>query len=328
MSQPVSREVEHEITVCAPAGELYRFIADVENWPRLFPPTVHVECLERRDNSERIQIWATANGEAKTWTSRRVLDPDRHRVGFRQEKSQPPVGAMGGTWIIEPDSQARGPQAPDSQARTRVRLLHDYRAADDDPDDLAWIDSAVDRNSRAELGALKAGAELAANSASLLLSFTDTVDVHGTAKDVFDFINEAQLWTERLPHVSRVVLREDTPGLQFLAMDTKTKDGSVHTTESVRVTFPHRKIVYKQIKVPPLMTLHIGEWLISENGDGVTVSSSHEVAINEANITKILREGATVLDARSFIKNALSGNSMATLLQAKRYAEASRGEHG
>jgi len=308
----VSHEVEHEVSVHAPAAELYRYIADVENWPRLFPPTIHVECLERSDNSERIQIWATANGEAKTWTSRRQLDPDSHRVGFRQEKSQPPVGAMGGTWIIEPD--------PDG-ASSRVRLQHDYRAVDDDPDNLAWIDGAVERNSRAELGALKAGAELAANSAALLLSFSDSVDVRGSAKDVYDFINEAQLWTERLPHVSRVTLREDTPGLQLLAMDTKTKDGSVHTTESVRVTFPYHKIVYKQIKVPPLMTLHTGEWLISENDDGVTVSSSHTVVINETNIVSILDAGATIADARAFIQDALSNNSMTTLRHAKQYAE-------
>jgi aromatase len=310
----LSHEVEHEVTVRAPAAELYRYIADVENWPRLFPPTVHVECLERRDNSERIQIWATANGEPKTWTSRRELDPDGHRIGFRQEKSQPPVGAMGGTWIVEPDSDGA----------SRVRLQHDYRAVDDDPDHLAWIDGAVERNSRAELGALKAGAELAANSAGLLMSFSDSVDVRGSAKDVYDFINEAQLWTERLPHVGRVVLREDTPGLQLLAMETKTSDGSVHTTESVRVTFPHHKIVYKQIKVPPLMTLHTGEWLISENDDGVTVSSSHTVAINETNIVSILDAGATVADARSFIHDALSNNSMTTLRHAKQYAEGAK----
>ena len=39
----LTHEVEHEVTVRAPAAELYRYIADVENWPRLFPPTVHVE---------------------------------------------------------------------------------------------------------------------------------------------------------------------------------------------------------------------------------------------------------------------------------------------
>ena len=55
---------------------------------------------------------------------------------------------------------------------------------------------------------------------------------------------------ERLPHVARVVLTEDTPGLQFLEMDTRTKDGSTHTTKSVRVCFPDTRIAYKQITLP------------------------------------------------------------------------------
>ncbi len=37
------REVEHEITVRAPAREVYRLIAEVENWPLIFPPSVYVE---------------------------------------------------------------------------------------------------------------------------------------------------------------------------------------------------------------------------------------------------------------------------------------------
>jgi aromatase len=118
MSQPNTREVEHEIEIRAPAEAVYRAIAEVTNWPQLFPPTVHVEYLERGEEQERIQIWATANGEAKTWTSRRVLDPKALRVKFRQEVSQPPVSAMGGTWVIEPISDGE----------SLVRLLHDYRA--------------------------------------------------------------------------------------------------------------------------------------------------------------------------------------------------------
>lgn len=314
MSQPVSRETEHEITVRAPASELYRLIAGVENWPRLFPPTVHVEVLERRAAEERLQIWATANGEPKTWTSRRVLDPERRRVEFRQEKSQPPVGAMGGAWVIEPLSAAE----------SRVRLLHDYRSVDAAPANLAWIDRAVERNSHAELAALKASAELAAHSADLLLSFDDSLRVDGPAREVFSFINEAQLWPERLPHVSRVRLREDTAGLQLLAMDTRTKDGAVHTTESVRVVFPHHKIVYKQVQVPALLTLHTGQWLLAEDAAGVTVTSQHTVQLNEANIASVLGERATIADARSFIREALGGNSLATLGHAKRYAERSR----
>lgn len=314
MTQTGHREVEHEITISAPAAAVYRLIAEVENWPRIFPPTVFVDHVERGAREERIRIWATANGTAKNWTSRRTLDAEALRITFRQEVSAPPVAAMGGTWIIEPLSDSE----------SRVRLLHDYRAIDDDPDDLKWIDEAVDRNSRSELAALKTNVELAVASEDLLLSFADTIRIDGAAKDVYDFINEAHLWKDRLPHVARVVLEEETPGLQTLEMDTLTKDGSSHTTKSVRVTFPHHKIVYKQITLPALMTLHTGYWLFEEDGDGVNATSQHTVVINTANITKILGEGAGVAEAKAFVQNALSTNSRATLGHAKDYAEGRR----
>lgn len=307
------REVEHKITIDAPAAEVYRLIAEVQNWPHLFPPTVHVDHVEQSAGSERIRIWATANGEVKNWVSRRVLDPERRRIEFRQEVSAPPVAAMGGTWLIEPVAERQ----------SLVRLLHDYRAVDDDPKSLAWIEQAVDRNSRSELAALKANVETATSlDDGLMFSFEDTVPIRGTAKDVYDFLNEAQLWKERLPHVVRVVLTEDAPGLQILEMDTRTKDGSTHTTKSVRVCFPHDRIVYKQITLPALMTLHTGYWLLKEAGDGtVSATAQHTVTINKENITKILGEGAGVAQAREFIHTALSGNSTATLGHAKNYAE-------
>jgi aromatase len=221
---------------------------------------------------------------------------------------------MGGTWIIEPLAAGE----------SRVRLLHDYRAIDDDPDGLKWIDEAVDRNSRSELAALKTNVELAVASDDLLLSFADTIRIDGSVKDVYDFINEAHLWKDRLPHVARVSLEEDTPGLQILEMDTLTKDGSTHTTKSVRVTFPHNRIVYKQITVPALMTLHTGYWLFEEDGEGLNATSQHTVVINTANITKFLGEDAGVPEAKAFVQNALSTNSRATLGHAKNYAEGRR----
>ncbi|GGQ57856.1 aromatase/cyclase [Streptomyces flaveolus] len=309
------REVEHDITVRAAAADVYRLLAEVENWPRLFPPSVYVDYLERDGDEERIRIWATANGEAKNWTSRRVLDPEALRIRFWQEVSAPPVAEMTGTWIIEPVAAEE----------TRVRLLHTYRAIDDDPESLAWIDAAVDRNSRAELPALKGNLELTAQAGELTLSFEDSVRVAGSAKDVFDFLNEADRWTERLPHVASVEFTEDTPGLQTLRMDTRTKDGSTHTTESVRVSFPHHRIAYKQTTLPALLTLHTGYWQLDEGPDGVTTATSqHTVVLNPDAITQVLGDGAGVPEARAFIREALGGNSRATLGHAKRYAEARR----
>ncbi|MDV8022187.1 aromatase/cyclase [Rhodococcus sp. IEGM 1330] len=306
-----TREVEHSINVYAPAREVYKLLAEVENWPRLFPPSVYVRQLEVDGNEERIQIWATANGEPKTWTSRRVLDPEALRITFWQELSTPPVAEMSGTWIIEPHDD-----------HTKLRLLHSYRAIDNDPDGLAWIDKAVDDNSTAELPGLKAAVENAVHTGDLTISFVDSIEIVGSASDVFDFVDRADLWMERLPHVDTVELTEPTPGLQILRMDTKTKDGDTHTTESVRVTFPHHKIAYKQTALPALLDLHTGIWTFEEDDHGTTIASSqHTVILRADRITDILGAGAGVPEARSFIRNALGTNSLATLTHAKKYAE-------
>ncbi|MEV6989593.1 aromatase/cyclase [Streptomyces sp. NPDC093228] len=309
-----TRQVEHDIIVEAPAAAVYRLIAEVENWPRIFPPTLYVDHVERGAGEERIRIWATANGEAKTWSSLRTLDPANLRITFRQEVSTPPVAAMGGTWIIEPLSGGSA----------RIRLLHDYRAVDDDPAGLKWIDEAVDRNSRAELAALKTNVELAHAAEEITFSFEDTVQIAGSAKDAYDFVNEAGLWVERLPHVASVRFSEDTPGLQTLEMDTRAKDGSTHTTKSYRVAFPHHTIVYKQVTLPALMTLHTGRWTFTEYDGGVAATSQHTVVLNTENIARVLGPEATVADAREYVRGALSTNSRATLGHARDYAEDKR----
>ena len=303
----------HEIAVSAPADRVYALIADVAKWPQLFGPTIHAEQVERDGQSEQIRIWATANETAKTWTSRRRLDPAARTIEFRQERSQHPVGGMGGTWAIEPLAGAE----------CKVRLTHDYFAATADPADLDWIAQAVDRNSTVELQALKSAAE--ADDARTLLTFADTVEVNGAAADVYDFINEADQWEQRLPHVLKVDLREDEPGLQILEMDTRAGDGSVHTTKSVRVCAPHHDIRYKQVVLPGLLTLHTGRWLIEERAPSlVSVTSEHTIRIDESRITAILGEDADLAAAQAFVRRALSGNSLATLEHAKAHAERAR----
>jgi len=305
------RRTEHEIVVAAPADTVYQLIADVQRWPQLFPPTIHVEHVDRGEREERIRIWATANGEPKSWVSRRMLEPDHRRINFQQEVSTPPVASMGGAWVIEPRSDSE----------SRVRLLHEYRSVGDDPDGLAWIDRAVDGNSRAELAALKESIELAHGPDELAFSFEDTVRVNGSVKDVYDFVNEADRWPERLPHVARVVLTEDAPGLQCLEMDTRAVDGSTHTTKSYRVTLPHRVIAYKQVTLPALMKLHAGWWTFREEDGAVLATSAHTVVLNAGNVPRILGEQATVGAARAYVHNALSTNSRTTLEHAKAYAE-------
>jgi aromatase len=314
MTEPGQREVEHEITIAAPATAVYELIADVRNWPRIYPPTIHVEQTASGDHDERITIWATANEGFKTWSSYRELDPEGLRVTFRQEVSSPPVAEMSGVWIIEPVAAEQ----------SRVRLQHTFRAIDDDPAGLDWIDSAVDRNSRSELAGLRGSVERTRALADATFSFADSVLIDGSAKDVYDFINEAGEWPQRLPHVDEVVFTEETPGLQSLEMVTRAANGSRHTTQSYRVCFPHHKITYKQVTMPALMTLHTGCWTFDERDDGVLATSQHTVVLHVENITRILGTDATIADAREHVLTALSTNSRATLGLAKQFAEQRR----
>lgn len=311
MTQSKVSMMEHTIEVAAPPERVFAIIADVEAWPRVFPPTVHVDRIEQDGERERIQIWATANGEVKGWTSQRRIDYERLSATFRQEVSQPPVAAMGGEWIVE--SEAAG--------RCRVRLLHDFRAVDDDPDRTEWIRRAVDRNSGAELSALKVAAELEDEHDGTLMSFEDSVRVAGASGDLYDFINDAASWERRLPHAQRVQLAEPAPGVQELEMDTLAPDGSTHTTMSVRICFPSARIVYKQLRTPALLAAHTGCWSFTADGDHAVVTSAHTVVLRPEAIGRVLGPDATLADARTFVRNALGRNSTATMQHAKAYAE-------
>lgn len=318
MTAGTEQRTRHEVVVAAPAGTVYDLVARVADWPRVFGPTVHVEQLEQAPGgagTERLRIWATANDEVRSWTSRRELDPAGRRIEFRQEVSRAPVAAMGGEWLVEPVGDGT----------TRVVLLHDFRAVGDDPAGIDWITRATDRNSTAELAALRTVAELDPPFAALGLDFTDEVEVAGDPADVYDFLARAEYWPDRLPHVARLELREEDGGVQHLEMDTRAPDGSVHTTTSIRLLLPDGRIVYKQRRMPALLSAHVGVWTVRATAAGCTVSSRHAVTLRPDTVAGVLGEQATLADSGAYVRRALSANSTATMNQARAYAE---GRHG
>ncbi|UUY52440.1 aromatase/cyclase (plasmid) [Streptomyces yangpuensis] len=303
----------HETEVAAPAGVVYGMIADAARWPLLFLPNVHVDRLEFDGANERLRMWATANGQVKSWTSRRVLDAAARRIEFRQEIPSAPLTAMSGTWIVE----ALGAE------RSKLTLLHAFSVAGDRAADAAWVERATDTNSRAELAGLAALAGQWARLDELVLSFEDSVRIDAPPQLVYAFLEDAGRWPDRLPHVSRLDLTEETAGVQVMSMDTLTADGAAHTTESVRVCFPDAaRIVYKQTVTPVLMSAHTGAWTVAPGPAGTTIATSrHNVVLREEAVERVLGAGTDLAWARSYVREALGRNSTATLNHAKRYAE-------
>ncbi|MBC2878700.1 MULTISPECIES: aromatase/cyclase [Streptomyces] len=309
------RGAEHTMTVRAPVDRVYGLVAAAEDWPRVFPPLVHVDCLERTGRRDVIRVWAVADGEPRGCVSRRVLAPDRRCIGFRQEVPAPPVAFLGGRWEFEPVSARE----------CRVRLWHEYRAVDDDPRQLARIGRTVVRRARAELEALRRSAELGVRGNELLLSFEDSVRIAGSAGDVYAFVREAQLWSERLPSAggAAAVLAAGAWGRTPCGRGRAAVDGrDAGRNDTVRVCFPPRRIVFKQTRLPALLSLHTGSWLFTPCGDGVTATSRHTVAVDPAAIGAVLGEGAGVAQAKDVVRSVLGTDSRLTLRYAKEYAEA------
>jgi aromatase len=305
--------VVHSITVAAPPSVVYQAVADATRWPQVFGPTVHLEQEDLGGGTERLHLWATANGEVRNWTSLRELDPEALRVSFRQEKPSAPVLAMGGQWRITATGDG-----------SLVELTHDYRAADGDDSGLEWIARAVDRNSEAELASMKAAVEARVARAELEFSFSVTVEVDRDGAGVYDFLYRSDLWPQRLPHVAALKLTEERPGIQLMEMDTVANDGTVHTTTSARVCFPGERIVYKQLATPKLLAVHTGRWEFEKCGDGVAVTSRHTVVLDSDAIGPVLGADTTIADAKVAVVAALSGNSRITLEHAKAFAESEK----
>lgn len=304
-------QVTHQVTIAADPDLVYALVADVAGWPWTFAPTVHVEVLEAAPSAsgvERLKLWALANGAVRSWTSRRELDPVGRTVRFAQEVPATPVLSMSGEWRIT----AIG------AGRTLVELLHTWTAADDDADRL--ISRAVQTNSTAELAALRTAAEQGADRSGLLLDFTDTVDIPGGGPAaVYAFLRDAARWPQRLPHVARLDLVEDEPGVQVMEMDSWAGDGPVHTTRSVRVCLDGT-IVYKQTATPEVMAAHVGRWRVEAVAGGARVSSRHIVVLDPRGVTAALGADGTIGRARELVRAKLGANSTTTMRHAAAFA--------
>jgi aromatase len=304
--------VTHRASVRAAPGEVYQLVADVTRWPVIFGPTVHVQLLEHTPSAERFTIWALVNGSVARWTSARELDPAALRVTFRQEHTMPPVASMNGTWefLGHPGTV------------TQVALSHEFSTVDGSHDSERQLRQALDRNSDSELAALRRVAEAGFPVSQLIFGFEEAMRIAGPVAAAYEFIDRADEWHRRLPHVRGVSLTESSPGIQHLSMETATADGAVHTTCSVRVCAPGQWIAYKQTATPVPLLGHSGIWSFRDLGEaGCQVTARHLVLLDPE---RLAPGGQALADVTGRVRSALSGNSLATLTHARQFAEGAR----
>ncbi|EPH39673.1 SRPBCC family protein [Streptomyces aurantiacus] len=313
MSGERVRRLSHAVEVAAPAGVVYQLIADAERWPLYFPPNVHVERLDFDGVRERLRMWVLADGQVRSWTSQRIQDAARRQVTFRQDQVMEQAQSMGGTWTVT----ALGPE------RCRLSVEHEFTAAGDRPQDVAWLRAATTANARSDLRSLRFLAQHWGRLDELVLSFEESVRVKGGAELVYGFLYDVADWPQQVPHVRRVQLAEPQVGVQQVTLDLASADGTgAHTVTSVRVCFPHAgRIVHKETATRKLIAAHCGEWSVVPDESGVTVLAQHHVVLREKDIEEVLGAGATLSDARRRVHGELSYQSLQILRLAQQHAQ-------
>lgn len=313
------RLAELTATTTASAARAYGLVSDVTRWPLLFAPCLHVELLDAGPDGDRFRMWVLSGDSVRSWTSVRQADDAALRVSFRQERPAPPLSAAAGTWRFE----ELGTKEP-----TRITLGNAYTLTDPaDTRTEAFLAQALERHNSEEVAAVRYWAERPEDLGDLLFSFTDEVEIDGPAKAVHAFLHRADLWPERLPHVTRLDL-ETAPAngagegveQQTLEMDTLSPDGSVHTSRSVRLCFADERIVFQQTSVPRPLRAHGGVWTVVPDGDRTRVSIRHDVALDPEAVASVLGEGTTPAQARATVQELLRRNSLQTLERAGAYA--------
>jgi aromatase len=306
---------EHHIHIQADQAAVYAVLADVARWALYFPPTVWAERTEGDDSAETIRVTAMANGKPRSWQSRRALDEASHRITFEQVLTAAPVAAMSGSWSVQPDP-AGG---------CAVVLDHEYRSVGDSPAALEQITRAVNANSQSELAALKRAAEYGPGLNHVLVEFCDSEEVDAPFEQAYEFIRDASRWAEALPHVTRINVDEYDQGMQVVDMDTRAPDGSVHTTVSARIC-TGSVIRYKQTRAAEVLHAHVGAWEFEYTGAGkVKVTSRHAVIMNPQVISQLPDPPADLAAAAQMVRNALGGNSRATISILKERQNSSGG---
>lgn len=311
MSAQTADNRTHQVHVAAPAGVVYALIADAVKWPLFFTPSVHVEQLEFDGERERLRVWCLMDGRLKSWTAWRHLDPVRRTVEFRQEMPASPFRSMGGLLTVRP-------AGPDD---CELELRYAFSVSEDTSGDESKVAAIAAHNAQAELANLRAVAERWTRLDDLVVSFEDTMHINGPAELIYNFLYRAEDWPELVPHVTRVDLTEDVPGVQHMTVDTLTEYGA-HTTDSVRICFPHaERILYKDTSTSSLVAAHTGEWSVVPDERGVTVLAQHSVVLSDEGIATVLGEHASLAHARRYVREALGRNCQVLLTHAKKYAE-------
>ncbi|MCD0452131.1 hypothetical protein LO762_23485 [Actinocorallia sp. API 0066] len=271
----MSEPARVELPVRAPAESVYRLLADLDAWPRVFGRFVHLERLGVEDGTERVGVWSVSGDGVRYGEMRRRLRARELRVEFRfPDGSRTEDLGLAVTALSERESL--------------VRVTHGAARADD-------------------LSSVRAAAESEFHRPELRLVLRDVRRVAASPRDVFDFLYAADRWPEHMPHVAAASLRRFPEGGQLVEVVTRESGGGLLTTRNARVGRAPGLLVYKQLLLPPIGASHCVRWRIGESSGATVLTALQEVTLRAEGVVELLGPDADLSVARDFARRELGG---------------------
>jgi aromatase len=152
-----------------------------------------------------------------------------------------------------------------------------------------------------------------------MLTVTDTIKINADLGRVFDCFWNPEYWPRLTDHVKGIDMLDSHETRQRFKMLVES-NGKQFLMESERECVLDTSITYVQTQPPPFLRRHTGRWDFVADGDGVSVTLTHDVVIDEEKALELLPV-STVEEAKRMIGENLKRNGSLTMNAVKRYLE-------
>jgi aromatase len=313
----------HSIVCNAPRARVYALIRRSSEWPAIFEPCEAVKVLESGDGFEHIEITARVNGTPMTWQSRRRFQPEVFGIESTLVRPMKLVRAMTTSWRV----------AQINNEQCLLILEHDYDLDDEIAAQVEgvatlreaerFIATAIDANSRTELGNIKQAVERLAIAQSVPLdrSASHSVVCAASADSVYAVIRDTANWP-RIFDACLSAMRIEGEGNEELVRIEALQDGQRVGWNTQRRYFDaiHRIDYHLPVPMPFLESMQ-GQWRVVPLAAGrclLTVNRSWRLLADVRGI----RDGVdTVAQASAIVDKFVNENAQAEMHAIRAFVE-------
>lgn len=306
----------HAIVCNASAERVYEIIRDSDGWPRIFEPCRQVRALARDGSGEHIEVTALVHGRPTTWQSRRRFLPQVYGIESTMLVPMPLVSSMATSWRVVQFNQQQCLLVLEHVWTLASVIAGVAEGVHDAAQACAHVRSAIDVNSRVELGNIKAAAEAAVPASPVPLEghARHAVVCQADADTVYALIRHPSQWPGLFEACVSAQQVQSTPEGEIVRIEA-LQDGQRVTWNTRRRYFDAIRRIDYDLPVPmPFLSAMSGQWRVVPLAVGqcLLTVDRHWTLVPDVHG---IREGVdTVVQAAAIVERYVQDNAHSEML--------------